>query len=145
MANNHLGSLDRGLKIIKDHGQIVRYNNVKAAIKLQFRDVENFIHDSFKNLDDRYIKKTQVTYNYKEDAGKWKHIADNSVITKFVQDNIYKLKEYSTNRITDAQYGFYGNPYNTDKVSWWNFQDFYTNLYLGKKMALSTDKGGVYS
>ena len=88
------------------------------------------------------IKKTQVTYNYKEDAGKWKHIADNSVITKFVQDNIYKLKEYSTNRITDAQYGFYGNPYNTDKVSWWNFQDFYTNLYLGKKMALDTTNGG---
>lgn len=88
------------------------------------------------------IKKTQVTYNYKEDAVKWKHIADHSVITKFVEDLIYKLPEYSTNRISDTQYGFYGNPYNTDKVSWWNFQDFYTNWYLGKKMALSPAKGG---
>jgi N-acetylneuraminate synthase len=48
LANNHLGSLQRGIKIINDHAKIVRYNNVKAAIKLQFRDVTNFIHPNFK-------------------------------------------------------------------------------------------------
>ena len=31
------------------------------AIKLQFRDVDNFIHDSYKDLDERYIKKTLST------------------------------------------------------------------------------------
>ena len=61
MANNHLGSVKRGLKIIKDHGQIAKYNNVRAAIKLQFRDVDNFIHKSYKKLDERYIKKVQKT------------------------------------------------------------------------------------
>ena len=35
MANNHWGSLDRGLKIIRDHAFVVRFNNMKAAIKLQ--------------------------------------------------------------------------------------------------------------
>lgn len=62
LANNHLGSLERGLKIIRDHGTVVRYNNIKAAIKLQFRDVDSFIHPDFKgNADIRYIKKTEST------------------------------------------------------------------------------------
>ena len=62
LANNHWGKLDRGLKIIRDHAAIVRYNNVKAAIKLQFRDVDEFIHPEFKgNTENRYIKKTEDT------------------------------------------------------------------------------------
>jgi N-acetylneuraminate synthase len=62
LANNHWGKLERGLKIIRDHGAIVRYNNVKAAIKLQFRDVDDFIHPDFKgNTEMRYIKKTEDT------------------------------------------------------------------------------------
>lgn len=62
LANNHWGNLDRGLKIIRDHATVVRYNNVKAAIKLQFRDVDDFVHVDFKgNTDIRYIKKTEDT------------------------------------------------------------------------------------
>lgn len=61
-ANNHWGDLDRGKKIIQDFATIVRYNGVKAAIKFQFRDVDNFIHPEFKgNEDIRYIKKTEAT------------------------------------------------------------------------------------
>ncbi|MDB5619765.1 N-acetylneuraminate synthase family protein [Tardiphaga sp.] len=68
LANNHWGKLDRGLKIIRDHGTIVRYNNVKAAIKLQFRDVAEFVHPDFKgNQDLRYIKKTEDTELSKSD------------------------------------------------------------------------------
>ena len=68
LANNHLGSLDRGMKIIRDHASIVRYNNVKAAIKLQFRDVDEFIHPDFKgDSNHRYIKKTEATKLQKED------------------------------------------------------------------------------
>jgi sialic acid synthase SpsE len=62
LANNHWGKLERGLKIIRDHAGIVRYNNVKAAIKLQFRDVDEFIHPDFKgDTENRYIKKTEAT------------------------------------------------------------------------------------
>jgi N-acetylneuraminate synthase len=68
LANNHLGSLNRGMKIIRDHASIVRFNNVKAAIKLQFRDVDEFIHPDFKGDDNhRYIKKTEATKLQKED------------------------------------------------------------------------------
>ena len=59
LANNHWGDVDRGLEIIRQHSRIVRFNNVRAAIKLQFRDVENFIHKNFRERTDlRYIKKT---------------------------------------------------------------------------------------
>ncbi len=62
LANNHWGKLERGLKIVRDHAAIVRFNNVKAAIKLQFRDVDEFVHRDFKgNTDFRYIKKTEDT------------------------------------------------------------------------------------
>lgn len=62
LANNHWGKLERGLKIIEEFSHIVRFNNVKAAIKLQFRDVDNFIHKDFQNRTDiRYIKKTMAT------------------------------------------------------------------------------------
>jgi N-acetylneuraminate synthase len=44
LANNHWGSLDRGKQIVKDFAFVVRNNKVRAAIKLQFRDVENFVH-----------------------------------------------------------------------------------------------------
>ena len=61
LANNHLGKLERGLRIISEHSRIVRFNNVRAAIKLQFRDVENFIHRDYRDRQDiRYIKKTVV-------------------------------------------------------------------------------------
>lgn len=61
-ANNHWGDLERGKKLVQDFATVVRYNNVKAAIKFQFRDVDNFIHDDFKgNQELRYIKKTEAT------------------------------------------------------------------------------------
>lgn len=68
LANNHWGKVERGLKIIRDFATIVRYNNIKAAIKLQFRDVDNFIHPDYKgDQDTRYIKKTEATKLTKEE------------------------------------------------------------------------------
>lgn len=61
-ANNHWGDVTRGLKIVRDFGSVVRYNNVKAAIKLQFRQVDNFIHKDFSGSKEiRYISKTEAT------------------------------------------------------------------------------------
>ena len=68
MANNHWGHVDRGLKIIRDFATVVRYNNVRAAIKLQLRDVDTFIHRDFRHRTDlRYVQKTLDTKMSKED------------------------------------------------------------------------------
>lgn len=72
LANNHWGSLIRGKKIVRSFAKVVRDNNIKAAIKLQFRDVDNFIHTKYKKDGEgkelldlpknvRYIQKTQRT------------------------------------------------------------------------------------
>ncbi|WP_374146803.1 N-acetylneuraminate synthase family protein [Sphingomonas sp. 28-63-12] len=51
------------MKIIHDFAAVVKANNVRAAIKLQFRDVDNFIHWEFRDRADvRYIKKTIDTH-----------------------------------------------------------------------------------
>jgi sialic acid synthase SpsE len=68
LANNHWGNVQRGLKIISDFARIARFNNVRAAIKLQFRDVDHFIHKDFRTRSDvRYIKKTLDTQLSKSD------------------------------------------------------------------------------
>ena len=70
LANNHWGDLERGKKIITDFSRVVRFNNVKTAIKLQFRDVDHFIHKDFRDRDDiRYIKKTLATKMSYDDYG----------------------------------------------------------------------------
>ena len=50
LANNHWGDLDRGLEIIRQYGEVVKKHGVKAAVKLQFRDPETFIHPDFLDL-----------------------------------------------------------------------------------------------
>jgi len=82
LANNHLGDLQRGLKIVSTYAQVVRFNNVRAAIKLQLRDVDTFIHKDFRRRDDiRYIKKTIDTRLTPEDYARLiKAIRDASCI-----------------------------------------------------------------
>jgi sialic acid synthase SpsE len=68
MASNHQGSLERGLRIVDQFSKIVRFNNVRAAIKLQFRDLDNFIHKDFINRTDiRYVKRVSDTKLTKEE------------------------------------------------------------------------------
>lgn len=70
MASNHQGSVDRGLAIIQSFSKVARFNNVRAAIKLQFRDIENFVHKDFVNRHDiRYIKRLADTQMSKADFG----------------------------------------------------------------------------
>lgn len=61
LASNHEGKLERGLRIIEEFAPVVRFSNVKAAIKLQIRDTDRFIHKDFRNSDDRYIKRVLAT------------------------------------------------------------------------------------
>jgi N-acetylneuraminate synthase len=50
LANNHWGSLKRGKEIVRQFAKVVKKHNVKAAIKLQFRDLETFIHKDHTSL-----------------------------------------------------------------------------------------------
>jgi sialic acid synthase SpsE/phosphoglycolate phosphatase-like HAD superfamily hydrolase len=68
IANNHWGKVPRGLRIIDEYSRVVRFNNVRAAMKLQFRDVDHFIHKDFRQRNDiRYVQKTLATQMSKAD------------------------------------------------------------------------------
>jgi sialic acid synthase SpsE len=68
LANNHLGSVERGLKIISEFSQVARFNNIRATIKLQLRDMDTFVHKDFVCRSDlRYVKKTLDTRLTDED------------------------------------------------------------------------------
>jgi len=57
MTNNHKGDVKRGLEIIRQFSSVARFNNVRTAIKLQFRDVDSFVHKDFRSRTDIYYVK----------------------------------------------------------------------------------------
>jgi N-acetylneuraminate synthase len=46
LANNHQGSVEHGLAIIRSCGEIARGHGLRAALKFQFRQLDSFIHPS---------------------------------------------------------------------------------------------------
>ncbi len=52
MANNHQGSVQHGLEIVDAAARVARTQKVHAAVKLQFRDLDTFIHTDFKGRSD---------------------------------------------------------------------------------------------
>lgn len=52
MANSHQGSVDHGIDIISNMAKIARKYNVKAAVKLQYRNLDTFIHQDYKDRTD---------------------------------------------------------------------------------------------
>jgi sialic acid synthase SpsE/mannose-6-phosphate isomerase-like protein (cupin superfamily) len=44
MANNHQGSVEHGIHIISEFAEVARRAQVRAMIKLQFRELQSFLH-----------------------------------------------------------------------------------------------------
>jgi len=63
MANNHMGDVSHGLEIIRQFGSICReFPEFNFAFKLQYRDLDTFIHPSMQGRDDiKYIKRFSET------------------------------------------------------------------------------------
>lgn len=49
MANSHQGNLDHGIKIIKEFGLIAKKYGINAGVKLQYRNLPDFIHKKYRN------------------------------------------------------------------------------------------------
>jgi sialic acid synthase SpsE/mannose-6-phosphate isomerase-like protein (cupin superfamily) len=64
MANNHMGDISHGIKLIKAIRDVCAEfeSEFDFGFKLQYRDLDTFIHESFKARDDlRYIKRFKET------------------------------------------------------------------------------------
>lgn len=63
MANNHMGNVLHGLEIIQQFGRICsKYPQFHFAFKLQYRDLDTFIHPAVRGRDDiKYVKRFSET------------------------------------------------------------------------------------
>ena len=62
MANNHMGDIDHGVEVIRAFGEVCSKYPFAFAFKLQYRDLETFIHPSMQGRDDiKYIKRFSET------------------------------------------------------------------------------------
>jgi sialic acid synthase SpsE/quercetin dioxygenase-like cupin family protein len=62
MANNHMGNFEHGLRIIREIHEVTKDFTFNFGFKLQYRDLDTFIHPDFKNRTDfKYIKRFSET------------------------------------------------------------------------------------
>lgn len=62
MANNHMGNVEHGLKIIRAMYEIVRDFDFNFAFKFQYRNLETFIHPDYRErMDLKYVKRFSET------------------------------------------------------------------------------------
>ena len=57
LANNHFGNIHHAKKIIFNFAKIRHKYNLKATIKFQFRDLPNFVHEDFRDSNEKYIRR----------------------------------------------------------------------------------------
>ena len=74
MANNHQGDVAHGMKIIDAAARLAREHRVRAAVKLQFRELDSFIHPTAKGRDDiMHIPRFEST---RLDDGQFRQLVD---------------------------------------------------------------------
>jgi len=67
MANNHQGSVEHAKRIIDEFAALAKEEKIKAAIKLQFRQLDTFVHKDFRESDLKFVKRFNSTRLSKEE------------------------------------------------------------------------------
>lgn len=63
MANNHMGSLAHGLRIVREFAEAVEGSGFRCGFKLQYRQLDTFIHPAFQgNMAIPYVKRFRETH-----------------------------------------------------------------------------------
>lgn len=93
MANSHQGDVNHGINIIKEIAKITREYNIKGAIKFQYRNLDSFIHPSYKGRKDiKHIPRFESTRLNFEDFSKMVEYAKNEGLipmsTPFDEDGV---------------------------------------------------------
>jgi sialic acid synthase SpsE/quercetin dioxygenase-like cupin family protein len=62
MANNHMGDVEHGLRIVKAMGEVAKDFSFSFGIKLQYRDIPAFIHPDYRaRMDLKFVKRFSET------------------------------------------------------------------------------------
>lgn len=100
MANNHMGSIEHGLRIMREIHEVARHFSFHFAFKFQYRHLDTFIHPDFKSRTDfKYVKRFSETRLTKEHFKILKCELDNlgfiSVCTPFDEASVDLIEEHN--------------------------------------------------
>jgi sialic acid synthase SpsE/quercetin dioxygenase-like cupin family protein len=111
MANNHMGSLEHGLNMIRAFADTARPFKFQFAFKFQFRNLDTFIHPDFKSrMDLKYVKRFSETKLTKEQFQLLKNsLSANgfiSICTPFDEPSVDRIEEMEFDIIKIASCSF---------------------------------------
>ena len=98
MANNHMGSVEHGLHVIREFAKVCKEFPFKFAFKMQYRQLDTFIHPDYRErMDIKYVKRFSETSLNREDTKRLvaeiKAQGFLSICTPFDQDSVDRIIE----------------------------------------------------
>ncbi len=111
MANNHMGSVDHGLTMIKAFAEVARAFQFQFAFKFQFRDLDTFIHPDYSSrMDIKAVKRFSETRLSMDQFRQLKDALDEdgfiSVCTPFDEPSVARIEEMNFDIIKIASCSF---------------------------------------
>jgi len=104
MANNHMGDVEHGIRIIHEIHKVVAEFDFNFAFKFQYRDLDTFIHPNYKDsFEFKYVKRFQETQLSNDELFRLKQEADKlgfiSICTPFDENSVNKIVDFGFNII----------------------------------------------
>lgn len=99
IANNHQGSVEHGKNIIRALKEVSSEFDFQFAVKLQYRNLDTFIHPDYKNRQDiKYVKRFNDTELKAEQLLELKQAIDEagfiSICTPFDEDSVSWIEQH---------------------------------------------------
>jgi len=112
MANNHMGDVNHGLKIIREFYKVTKNFDFDFAFKFQYRDIDTFIHPDYKNrMDIKYVKRFSETRLTEKEFLKLRKEAEKlgyiSMCTPFDENSVDLIEKhkYSVIKVGSPSFG----------------------------------------
>jgi sialic acid synthase SpsE/D-lyxose ketol-isomerase len=113
MANNHMGDVAHGAALIKELKKVTRdfANEFSFAVKFQYRNLDTFIHSSFRDRDDlKYIKRFKETRlldnDFRELVSVTRASGFRPICTPFDEDSVATIERHEIDVIKIASCSF---------------------------------------
>jgi N-acetylneuraminate synthase len=99
MANNHQGDVEHGLRIVSEMGEIAGRYGIRAAMKLQYRELDSFIHPDFVGRQDvkhipRFLSTRLAPRDFRRLVSATAHAGLLSMVTPFDEASVALALEH---------------------------------------------------
>lgn len=111
MANNHMGDVEHGLRIIRELARVVQGFSFQFALKFQYRDLDTLIHPDYRDRTDiKYIKRFSQTRLSEADFLRLKAAAEQggfmTICTPFDENSVDRVVAHNYRCIKIASCSF---------------------------------------